>query len=71
MAGKALTWAAIIVDTFVASYLKVSPVSPGQAAEVAADRKNITYSTVSTTIVHSGSRRDHGFHQSRGFRVSG
>ena len=46
-AGKA-TWDATIVDTFSASYLKVSPVSPGQAAEVAADRKKIKYSTVST-----------------------
>ena len=38
-AGKALTWDATIVDTHAASYLKVSPVLPGQAAEAAEDRK--------------------------------
>ena len=47
-AGKALTWNATIVDTFAASYLRVSPVSPDQAAEAAADRKKVKYSTVST-----------------------
>ena len=39
-AGKALTWDA--------SYLKVSPVSSGQAAEVATDHKKVEYSSVST-----------------------
>ena len=38
-AGKALTWDVTIVDARAASYLKVSLVSPGQAAEEAADRK--------------------------------
>ena len=38
-AEKALTWDATIVDRHAASYLKVSPVLPGQVAEAAADRK--------------------------------
>ena len=46
-AGKALTWDVTIVDTFAASYFKVSPVSSVQAAEAAADRKKVKY-TVST-----------------------
>ena len=47
-AGIALTWDATIVDTHATSYLKVSQVSPGQAAEAAADRTNSKYGTVST-----------------------
>ena len=49
-AGKALTWYATIFDTFHASYLKVSPFSPGQAAEAAADRKKVKYSKYPLTI---------------------
>ena len=42
--GKALTCDAIIVDTHVASYLKVSPVLPSQATETAEERQKAKYS---------------------------
>ena len=46
MAEKALTWDATIVDTHIASYLKVPPVSPSQSAEAAAVRKKAKYRVI-------------------------
>ena len=49
-AGKAITWDANIVDTHAASYLKVSPVYPGQTAEAAEDRKRLNRAPYLQTI---------------------
>ena len=67
-AGIPPTWDATISDTHAASYLKVSPVRPGQATETAADRKKgqirrHIYKPLVDFCCH-------GSHQTRGARVS-
>ena len=50
-AGKCLTWDATVVDNLASSYVLVTATRVGGAADAAAERKSLTYASITNTHI--------------------
>ena len=50
-AGKCLTWDATVVDTLASSYVSVTAIRVGGAADAAAERKSLKYASITNTHI--------------------
>jgi hypothetical protein len=49
--GKSLIWDVTVADTLAPSYLPLTALSPGKAADASADRKEVKYSNLSVSYL--------------------
>ena len=49
--GKPLAWVGTVPDTYAASHIQATAISPGAAAEKASDNKRVKYNDLATTHI--------------------